>query len=510
MTEEINALLQNGTWTLVPPSPRHNTVGCKWIFRIKRRSDGTIERYKARLVAKGFHQRPGLDYADTFSPVVKPATIRTVLSVAISNGWPLRQLDVKNAFLHGYLQEDIFMHQPPGFVDPTRPNHVCHLQKSLYGLKQAPHAWFNRISSFLMASGFALSKADSSLFILRQKSHVLFLLLYVDDIVITGNNPLLLQSFIDTLGYHFDIKDLGPLSYFLGLRVVRESSGLYINQAKYAYDLLVKHSMVDCKPAHTPLKTKIALTAHDGSLLADPSSFREIVGSLQYLTLTRPDLAFAVNTISQFMSAPRTTHLTAAKRILRYVKGTLDFGLTIRADPHSLNLCAYSDADWAGCPDSRRSTTGYLIFLGSSLVSWCSKKQPTVSRSSAESEYRALAHACAETQWLIYLLHELGVPVSFPVKLYCDNLSATYMAANPVFHARTRHIELDYHFVREKVALGSHQVLFVPSTDQPADLLTKALHKPRHVLLRSKLVRSCPSSLRGDVKCQSTTDSPKG
>ncbi|CAL9000117.1 unnamed protein product [Prunus brigantina] len=199
------------------------------------------------------------------------------------------------------------------------------------------------------------------------------------------------------------------------------------------------------------------------------------------------------------MSAPRTPHLVAAKRILRYIKGTIDLCLSFTPQPAAARLSAYSDADWAGCPDSRRSTTRYVITLGTNLISWCSKKQPTVSRSSTESEYHALSHACAETNWLCYLLHELGVHLRFPVQLFCDNLSTTYMAANPVFHARTRHIELDYHFLREKVALGSHQVCFIPSVDQPADLFTKALHKSRHQLMSSKLVHPMTPSLRGGV-----------
>ena len=207
------------------------------------------------------------------------------------------------------------------------------------------------------------------------------------------------------------------------------------------------------------------------------------------------------------MSQPSLSHLVAVKRILRYVKGTLGHGLYFAPQRQPVHLSAYSDADWAGCPDSRRSTSGYLVYLGSNLISWCSKKQPTIARSSAESEYRSLAHACAETTWLGYLLYELGARVQFPILLHCDNLSATYMASNPVFHARTKHIELDYHYVREKVALGSHRVCFIPSIDQPADLLTKPLHKTRHFLLSNKLVRPEPPSLRGDVR--QTQSSPK-
>ena len=447
MTEEINALLKNNTWVIVPPSPHQNKVGCKWVYRIKRNSDGSIEIYKARLVAKGFHQQPGIDYDETFSHVVKPATIRIVLSLVVSNHWPVRQLDVKNAFLHGHLEEEVYMLQPPGFIDPHLPHHVCCLTKALYGLKQAPRAWFYRFSSYLFRYGFSQSKADSSLFIFNRGSSSMWLLLYVDDIVLTGNNSSLLHHFITALGHVFELKDLGLPHYFLGLQVSTTKHGMHLSQAKYAYDLLQKANMLECKPCSTPVAAKLSISAHDGVPLSSPTDYRMLVGCLQYLMLTRPDISFAINNIAQYMSNPLSTHMLAVKRILRYVKGTIDQGLLLRPQPASSCLSAYSDAGWAGCINTRRSTTGYLIYHGANLVSWCSKKQPTVSRSSAESEYRALSHACAETTWHTYLLHELGVRTPFPVYLHCDNLSATYMAANPVFHARTRHIELDYHFV---------------------------------------------------------------
>ncbi|CAM8878191.1 unnamed protein product [Rhodiola kirilowii] len=433
MTEEINALLKNQTWVLVPASPMQHVVGSKWIYRIKRKSDGSVERYKARLC-----------------PEIGP----------------LRQLDVKNAFLHGHLQEDVYMTQPPGFIDPSRPSHVCKLLKSIYGLKQAPRIWFESMSHFLFAHGFHLSKADSSLFIYRHGGNSIFFLLYVDDIIVTANSNTLLTKFIASLSHGFDIKDLGPLHYFLGLQVASQVDGLHINQLKYAHDLLDKYGLLHSQPVRTPVAPKAQLNSTYGDLLDNPTLFREIVGSLQYLTITRPDYAYAVNFISQFMSQPRTPHLVAAKRILRYIKGTIDHGLSFTPQRQPVTLAAYSDADWAGCSESRRSQTGYLLYFGSNLVSWCSKKQPTVARSSAESEYRALAHACAETTWIALLLSELGANIQYPILLYCDNLSATYMASNPVFHARTKHIELDYHFVREKVAMGSHLVRYSSAEDR--------------------------------------------
>ncbi|CAL2247735.1 unnamed protein product [Prunus armeniaca] len=489
MFDEYHAPLQQGTWTLVPPSPLLNTVGCKWVFRIKQRSDGTIERYKARLVAKGFHQQSGIDYFDTFSHVVKPTTVRTVLCLAISFGWPLRQLDVNNAFLHGSLSENVYMRQPPGFADPHRPNHVCKLHKAIYGLKQAPRAWFQRFS-FLLRVGFTQSQADNSMFVCHDQFSVMILLLYVDDIILTGSDSPHLLIFLRTLGTEFDIKDLGRLHYFLGVEVHYHPTSIHLTQNKYTIDLLKRSNLLDCKPVSTPMTSKGSLSRTNGTLLGDPTPYRQMVGALQYLTMTRPDISYAVQHVSQFMGSPRDVHFEAVKRILRYLKGTLGVNLPVRWSPDCSFLVAYSDADWAGCPDTRRSTTGYCVFLGPNLISWSAKKQPTVSRSSAEAEYRALAYACADTLWIQGLLTKLRCPLTHPVLLHCDNLSATYLAANPIFHACTKHIAIDYHFVHERVASGSHKVQFVPSHLQLADVFTKGLLADRFAHLVSKLVTS--------------------
>jgi hypothetical protein len=274
MLDEFNALLKQGTWTLIPPVPYANIVGCKWVFKIKRHSDGSIERYKARLVAKGFHQQPGVDYTETFSPVVKPTTIRTVLSLAVSFGWPIHQLDVKNAFLHGSLMEEVYMAQPPGFVDPSRPKYVCKLRKAIYGLKQAPRAWFQRLNTFLMQVGFVQSRADSSMFTYHHGSTILVFLLYVDDIVLTGNSSPFIQSFIHTLSTEFELKDLGKLHYFLGIEVSYLSNGIHLSQNKYTLELLQRGDLLECKPCSTPIAAKTQLSAHTGAPLSDPSLYR--------------------------------------------------------------------------------------------------------------------------------------------------------------------------------------------------------------------------------------------
>ncbi|GJU90139.1 retrovirus-related pol polyprotein from transposon TNT 1-94 [Tanacetum coccineum] len=499
MHDEMEALKQNCTWTLVPRPSASNIVGSKWVYRIKYHADGSVERFKARVVAQGFTQIPGLDYSHTFSPVVKASTVRIVLSLAVLHRWRLHQLDVKNAFLHGHLNETVYMEQPPGFIDPQFPNHVCKLSKALYGLKQAPRAWFHRLSSFLLAHGFVCSRADTSLFVFTKDSCIMYLLVYVDDLILTGNNESLLTSFTTRLNQEFAIKDLGDLSYFLGLEVSYTNDGLFLSQAKYATDVLTRAALLDSKPVSTPLAANEVFVT-GGSLFANPTLYRSLVGALQYLTITRPDLSYAVNQASQFLHAPTDAHFQSVKRILRYVKGTITYGLIFRR-PHSNSILGYSDADWARCIETRRSTYGYSIFLGGNLVSWSAKKQPTVSRSSCESEYRAMANTAAEIIWITHLLRELhALPPDRPT-LLCDNKSALFMSQNPVSHKRAKHIDLDYHFVRELVASGKLYTKFIPTKLQVADIFTKSLPRPQFEYFWSLLrLGPPPIHLRGDIR----------
>ncbi|KAM6562061.1 hypothetical protein CsatB_022059 [Cannabis sativa] len=444
-------------YTLVPYSDEYNVVGCKWVYKIKRNADGSIQRFKARLVAKGYHQRPGLDFSETFSPVVKASTIRIVLTIAVSYNWEIRQLDINNAFLNGNLEEDVYMHQPEGFEDPTKPNHVCKLHKSLY-----------------VEWNFKNSRADTSLFYYKHGKVTILDLIYVDDIVVTGNDSSKLQGFIQQLNKLFALKDLGHLHYFLGIEVIRDATGLYLVQRKYIEELLKKNNMDNLKSCPTPIATGKNMSINDGEKLENPTVYRSLIGGLQYLCNTRPDICFAVNKLSQYLKAPTTVHWGAAKRILRYLKGTIDHGLHISCSD-KLNIAGFSDVDWACCVDDRRSVGGYCVYLGDTLVSWSSKKQAVVSRSSTESEYRALALVTAEITWIESLLNELSFPLPGTSITWCDNLSASALASNPVYHARTKHIELDIHFVRDKILKKELEVRYIPSSDQIADCLTKAL-----------------------------------
>jgi hypothetical protein len=310
MDLEYSALMKNRTWHLVPPQKWRNVIDCEWVYKIKRKAYGSLDRYKARLVAKGFKQRHGLDYEETFSPVVKPATIRTILSLAVSKGWSLRQLDVQNAFLHDKLEEDVYLHQPPGYEDKTKSQYVCRLDKALYGLKQALRAWYSRLSSKLIELGFKISKADNSLFYVNNSELTIFILVYVDDIIVASSRSNAVRALLKKLGDEFALKDLGELHYFLRIEVAQNRDGIVLTQEKYANDLLRKSGMIQCNPGTTPLSISEKLSAAKGKPLGptDTTHYRSIVGALQYLTLTRPDLSFTVNKVCQYLHALTEDH----------------------------------------------------------------------------------------------------------------------------------------------------------------------------------------------------------
>ncbi|KAL5789565.1 hypothetical protein ACOSQ2_004453 [Xanthoceras sorbifolium] len=478
-------ILTNGTWSLIPLPAGKSPIGCKWVFKIKHRSDGSIERYKARLVAKGFTQLEGIDYQDTFSPTAKIIYVRCLLALAASNGWSIHQLDVTNAFLHGDLSEEIYMSPPPGLRRQGEDNLVCRLHKSLYGLKQASRQWFAKFSEAICSAGYVQSRADYSLFTRKQGKSFTTLLIYVDDILITGNDPNSIAATKEFLHSNFRIKELGNLKYFLGIEVSTSKNGIFISQRKYALEIITDAGLLGAAPIDTPMEKGLKLS-DKSDLLKDSSQYRRLVGRLIYLTVSRPDITYAVHVLSRFMHQPRKLHMEAALRVVRYLKGAPGKGLFFSSNS-DFKLRAYCESDWAGCPLTRRSTTGYCVFLGPSLISWRSKRQKTVSLSSAEAEYRAMTGVCCELTWLRYLLKDLGLSHDEPALLYCDNKAALHIAANPVFHERTRHIEMDCHYIKDKIQDGSVITKYVNSVHQLADVLTKPLGKEFFVPMVHKL-----------------------
>ncbi|KAL1198691.1 Retrovirus-related Pol polyprotein from transposon TNT 1-94 [Cardamine amara subsp. amara] len=473
MSDEIKAQELNKTWSITTLPPGKKAIGSKWVYKIKYNADGTLERYKARLVALGNRQVEGVDYGETFAPVVKMDTIRLFLKVAAGRNYEVHQMDVHNAFLHGDLEEEVYMKLPKGFHSSGK-DQVCLLHKSLYGLKQAPRCWFAKLSKALLAYGFEESLSDYSLFTLNVAGSELRVLVYVDDLVIAGNSSLMIAQFKAYLSQCFHMKDLGVLKYFLGIEVARSKSGFYLCQRKYALGIIAEAGLLGSKPVLFPITQNHRLSLSTTPFLTNPEQYRRLVGRLIYLKVTRPELSYAVHTLAQFMKEPREEHLEAALRVVRYLKQNPGQGILLTSD-NDFQLNGWCDSDYASCPISRRSVTGYFVQLGKSPIAWKTIKQQTVSRSSAEAEYRAMADLTSELKWLKRILKDLGVDHVAPMRMFSDSKSAIYIATNPVFHERTKHIEVDCHVVRNEIVSGNIVPSYVSTNIQLADILTKAL-----------------------------------
>jgi transposase InsO family protein len=484
MHEELENFERNQVWVLVDPPFSCKPIGTKWVFKNKQGEDGLVVRNKARLVAQGFCQKEGIDYGETFAPVARLEAIRILLAFAASRGFKLYQMDVKSAFLNGYIEEEVYVKQPPGFEHPKFPNHVFKLQKALYGLKQAPRAWYARLKTFLLENGFKMGSVDKTLFLLRQGNDSLIVQIYVDDIIFGGSSHFLVAKFAESMSKEFEMSMMGELTFFLGLQIKQTQEGTFVHQGKYTIDVLKKFDMADAKPISTPIPTSAALDADEDGESVDQKEYRSMIGSLLYLTATRPDIHFAVCLCARFQASPRTSHRQAVKRIMRYLRFTPEFGLWYSASS-TLSLCGYLDADFAGCHLDRKSTSGTCQFLGSSLVSWSSRKQSNVAQSTTEAEYVAAASCCSQLLWMIATLRDFGLSFSH-VPLLCDSTSAISVAKNPVLHSKMKHIDVRYHFLRDHVEKGDIELKHVDTSLQLADILTKPLDQATFARLRGE------------------------
>ncbi|KAM7506655.1 hypothetical protein LguiA_017108 [Lonicera macranthoides] len=488
MDEEMRSLKKNGTWNIVELPPGKRLVGCKWVYTVKHKADGTIKRYKARLVAKGYTQTHGIDCLETFAPVAKINTVRVLLSLATNLDWLLQQFDVKNAFLHGDLEEKVYMEFPSGYEVPVEHrNKVCKLKKSLYGLKQSPRAWFGRFTRSMRKFGYKQSNSDHTLFLKRCNGNITALIVYVDDMVVTGNDLQEREALKKYLSREFEMKDLGELKYFLGIEVSRSSKGIFQSQRKYALDLLYETGMSACQPSETPMEEGLKLEIETDQVPVDKGRYQRLVGRLMYLAHTRPDISYALSIVSQFMHNPEEKHMTAVMKIISYLKASPGKGILFTKSSDTLKVEGYTDVDWAGNISDRRSTSGYFTFVGGNLVTWRSKKQNVVARSSAEAEYRGMAMGVQELLWLKFLLTDLGYPPREPMVLYCDNKAACDIAQNPVQHDRTKHVEVDRFFIKEKLEENVVDVPHIRSEDQLANVLTKVVSNRIFFRLISKL-----------------------
>jgi len=486
MLDEMTSIEASGTWELVDPPRRVKPIGLKWVYKTKKDATGVITKHKARLVAKGYVQQQGIDFEEVFAPVARLESVRLLLAHAASQGWAVHHMDVKSAFLNGVLQEQVYVEQPPGFVLRGHENKVLHLVKALYGLRQAPRAWYAKLDSSLIELGFQRSNSEHAVYLRGSGDHRLVVGVYVDDLVITGGNDNDISKFKEEMKSKFQMSDLGLLHYYLGLEVTQSEAGITVCQSAYAAKILESAGLAGCNPSHTPMEPRLKLSKQSSAPAVDPTRYRSIVGSLRYLVNSRPDLAYAVGYISRFMEKPTTEHLTAVKRVLRYVAGTLHFGCHYQRRKEA-RLVGYSDSDMAGDVDTRKSTTGVGFFLGGNIITWQSQKQRVVALSSCEAEYIAAATAACQGVWLARLLAELKGEDASTFSLKIDNESAIALSRNPVFHDRSKHIDVKFHYIRECVEENRVQLQSIRTEEQLADILTKALGRERFCELRSRL-----------------------
>ncbi|KAH9663295.1 hypothetical protein KPL70_019630 [Citrus sinensis] len=483
MQEEIEALHKNKTWEFVPLPRGRKAIGNKWVYKIKRDGNDQVERYRARLVVKGYAQKEGIDFNEIFSPVVRLTTVRIVLAMCATFDLHLEQLDVKTAFLHGELKEEIYMLQPEGFAEKGKENLVCRLNKSLYGLKQAPRCWYKRFDSFIMSLGYNRLSSDHCTYYKRfEDNDFIILLLYVDDMLVAGPNKDRIQELKAQLGRKFEMKDLGPANKILGMQIHRDRNNrkIWLSQKNYLKKILRRFNMQDCKSISTPLPVNFKLSS---SMCPSNEAERKemsrvpyasAVGSLMFAMIcTRPDIAQAVGAVSRYMANPGGEHWITVKRILRYIRGTSDVALCYGGSEFTVR--GYVDLDFAGDLDKRKSTTGYVFTLAGAAVSWVSKLQTVVALSTTEAEYMAATQACKEAIWIQRLLEELEHKQQ-KIPVFCDSQSALHIARNPAFHSRTKHIGVQYHFVREVVEDGSVDLQKIHTNENLADVLTKPIN----------------------------------
>ncbi|KAI3672561.1 hypothetical protein L6452_38652 [Arctium lappa] len=480
MQEELLQFVLQDVWDLVDLPKGHRAIGTKWIFRNKKDERGIVIKNKARLVEQGYTQEEGIDYEEVFALVARIEAIRLFLAYASFMKFRVYQMDVKSAFLYGRIEEEVYVCQPPGFENPNFPDRVYKLKKALYGLHQAPRAWYDTLSTYLLENGFQRGIIDKTLFIQRKKKDIIIVQIYVDDIIFGSTKDQMCRDFKELMHKIFKMSSMGEITFFLGLQVKQKKDGIFIRQSKYVHDILTKFGFSGSNPASTPMETHKHITADLEGEDVDDHHYSSIIGSLMYLTSSRTDIMFPVCVFARFQVSPKQSHFQAVKRIFRYLKGQPRLGLWYPHDsPFDL---AYSDSDLGGANLDRKSTSGGCEFLGARLVSWQCKKQTTVSTSTIEAEYITVASCSSQVlgiqnQMLDYGMTFLHTPILI------DNNSSISIVNNPVKQSKTKHIEIRYHFIRDCNEKKLIQVVKVHTSNQFADLFTKAFDVGRFTFL---------------------------
>jgi hypothetical protein len=481
--EELEALRRRQVFELTELPPGHKAIKNRWVFDIK--TDG---RKKARLVAKGFSQVEGIHYDEIFSPVVRFETVRLMFALAALEGWHISGLDVKNAFLYGKLDEELYMEQPEGFKVKGQERKVLRLRRALYGLKQAALVWWRELANSLKQLGFKRLYSDAGLFICRHDDGTFAIIVaYVDDILFVGPNRSFIQSKKKLFMDKWECRDLGDCQEFLRMRIRRKGRSIILDQCSYLNKVVERFGMTNAKFAQTPLPTGYQPTLNQGEVNPQlRSEFQQVVGSLLYIMLgTRPDIAYAVTKLAQFAANPSKEHLDKARYIVRYLAGTSNYALVFNGASNK-GLIAYTDSDYAADPIKRRSTTGFLFKLANGIISWQSRAQKTIALSATEAEYMALSDCSRQAVWIQNILSELGLNTK-AVPICADNEGGIFIASNPVQERRTKHIDVRYHYVRDLVEQKRVEIVWVPTDDNIADMFTKNLGHIKFLKFRSKL-----------------------
>ncbi|CAD7002894.1 unnamed protein product [Ceratitis capitata] len=484
MEAEYDALVANSTWTVTDLPKGEQAIGCKWVYTVKRDKTGSVERYKARLVAKGCAQRFGVNYTETFSPVCRYETIRLVLALSVQLKLYLHQMDVCTAYLNSELKDVVYMKQPEGYADRASSGKVLRLNKAIYGLKQAGREWNSMLNGALCEIGFSQCQNEPCLYKQDIKGSLCLILIYVDDLLIACQKKSDLMQVKSMISTKFECVDKGPLQMFLGMQIQRdgEIGDISMNQSLYISDMLQRHDMQQCRTATTPLDTGYQIVCERESCVkVDTKEYQSAIGELMWLALTsRPDIYHSVVKLAQRNNNPHSEHFTGVKHVMRYLAATRDLKLNYRASGQALE--GFVDADWGGDISNSRSYTGYIFFLAGGPISWKSEKQSSVALSSTEAEYMALTSAAKEALHLRRLIIEIGCGnADTPTTLYGDNLSSQNLAKNPIYHARSKHIDIRHHFVREAIQSGDVELKYIPTEEMIADVLTKNLSKNKHL-----------------------------
>ncbi|GJY21923.1 retrovirus-related pol polyprotein from transposon TNT 1-94 [Tanacetum coccineum] len=459
-------------------------IGTKWVFRNKFNENGIVSRNKARLVAQGYNQQEVIDYDKTYAPVARLESIRILLAYACALDFKLFQMDVKSAFRNSFINEEVYVVQPPGFINFAKPNHVYRLKKALYGLKQAPKAWYNRLKAFLIKHDYTMGMVDNTLFTKKKDPNLIIVQIYVDDIIFGSTCQEMCDDFAKIMHDEFEMSMMGELNFFLGLQIKQLEDGIFFNQSKYIKEMLKKFRLEDSKPMKTPISTETKLTKDVEGESVDNTKYRGMIGSLLYLT-ARPDIMFSVCLYARFKGDPKTSHHEAVKRIFRYVKGTVHLGLWYPKGS-DIETIVYADSDHAGDYVDQKSTSGICTFMGCCLTSWFLKKQTALAISTTEAKYVSARNECQQALWMKQDLVDYGIRLD-DIPIMYDNKGAIDLGNNPVQHSRTKHIEIRHHFLRDNVQKGNISIEKVSSEDNIADILTKPLKREPFNYLRLSL-----------------------